>query len=226
MRTFQGARTSDEYNAVAEFSYRVGIAVVVVLLCMILATSMRADTLTLHGTITQSVDDGTGPAANNPSLNNIHGGDDFIVTLSSLTPLNAVGTYNLGGSSLLFSVLSAGVTEDAFDSVSLTISKSGNFAQFSLLGCLITGSGCGTGNSLSLNFMVPFADLVGQDIAAQAVPFLQPLDLLEDDGATDIQGTVARYSNDSPASAVPEPASLTLFGFGAAALARRFRSKR
>ena len=119
MRINQSARATESYNAVAEFSYRVGIAVVIALVCMILATSMRADTLTLYGTITRSVDD---------SLNNIHTGDDFIVTLDSLTPLNAVGTYNLSETSLLFSVPSAGVTEDAFRSMSLTISSGSYYA--------------------------------------------------------------------------------------------------
>ena len=53
MRINQSARATESYNAVAEFSYRVGIAVVIALVCMILATSMRADTLTLYGTITR-----------------------------------------------------------------------------------------------------------------------------------------------------------------------------
>lgn len=128
MRINQSARATESYNAVAEFSYRVGIAVVIALVCMILATSMRADTLTLYGTITRSVDDGTGPASHNALLNNIHTGDDFIVTLDSLTPLNAVGTYNLSETSLLFSVPSAGVTEDAFRSMSLTISSGSYYA--------------------------------------------------------------------------------------------------
>lgn len=46
---------------------------------------------------------------------------------------------------------------------------------------------------------------------AQAITLLTPLDLLEDDGITGIQGTVARYSY-TPSSGVPEPSSPALVG--------------
>ncbi len=45
MQTQDSAHTTDTYNAVAEFSYRVGIGVVVALVCMILIASLRAGTL-------------------------------------------------------------------------------------------------------------------------------------------------------------------------------------
>ncbi len=45
MQTRGTADRNDSYNAVAELSYRVGIGVVVALICIILIASLRAGTL-------------------------------------------------------------------------------------------------------------------------------------------------------------------------------------
>ena len=45
MRMHHDTSTQDSFNSVAEFSYRVGIAVVVALVCMILVASLRAGAL-------------------------------------------------------------------------------------------------------------------------------------------------------------------------------------
>jgi hypothetical protein len=47
---------------------------------MACVTSLHADTLTIGGAINQSTQDGTGPAVNNPSLNNISDGDSTTST--------------------------------------------------------------------------------------------------------------------------------------------------
>jgi hypothetical protein len=54
-----------------------------------------------------------------------------------------------------------------------------------------------------------------------------PLDLLEDDGVTDIHASVTRYSY-APAAAVPEPSAFVMLasGFIAIALKRRVGSSR
>src|SRR5437867_3036255 len=63
-----------------------------------------ADIITFGGTITQSTQDGTGPAANNPTLNNIQDLQAYTVTLGFLGSITTPGTYNLTGGSLTFSV--------------------------------------------------------------------------------------------------------------------------
>ncbi|HTQ86459.1 MAG TPA: hypothetical protein VMI93_09625, partial [Candidatus Solibacter sp.] len=50
-----------------------------ILVCF--AIPVSADTITVGGSITQSTADGTGPAVNNPDLNNIADGDAFTVVL-------------------------------------------------------------------------------------------------------------------------------------------------
>lgn len=42
MQMTDNQRTGESYNGVAEFSYRVGVAVVIALVCMILVMSLRA----------------------------------------------------------------------------------------------------------------------------------------------------------------------------------------
>jgi hypothetical protein len=124
-------------------------------------------------------------------------------------------------------VPAAGAVESAFDSVSVTITQSGVSDQISLFACLSTGSGCNQGNELSLSFMILAANLNNQNVAALGIPNLLPFDLLEDDGVTDIQGSITSYSYTST-SPVPEPASCVLaaFGFVAAALKSIRRHRR
>jgi hypothetical protein len=173
----------------------------------VLANVAVADIITFGGTITQSTQDGTGPAVNNPGLNNILDLQAYTVTLGFLGSITVPGTYNL--SSLTFRVPTAPASEISFGSISLTITANGGFDQFSLLGCLTTGGGCFVGNQLDANFQIPAAGLNSQNVAATGLDPPHPLDLLEDDGITDIQGTITTYSNTS-ANAVPEPSSLSL----------------
>ncbi len=161
--------------------------------------TMRADVITFGGSITQSTQDGTGPAANNPDLNNIETGDLYTVTLDFAGSISGPGTYPLAAFSLLFQDSTHSVSESAFSSVSVSVIPDGSFYDFSMFACLTTGSDCGVGNSLSAFFQIPIAGLNSQNVAAQAAFGLTPLDLLEDDGVTDIQGTVDNYSY------VPEP---------------------
>lgn len=112
----------------------------------------------------------------------------------------------------------AGAVESAFDSVSLTITQSGVSDQISLFACLSTGSGCNQGNELGLSFMIPAASLNNQNVAALGIPNLLPFDLLEDDGVTDIQGSIANYSY-TQTSPVPEPASCVFAALGLVAVA-------
>ncbi len=171
----------------------------------LLVASLRADTVTVAGTINQSIQDGTGPAVNNPSLNNILDGAAYTASLGFTGSITAPGTYDLTGSSLLFSVPSAGAAENAFNAVSLTVAQSGGLDEISILGCLVTGSACNQGNELDLSFAISSTDLNTQNVFAQEIPGLLPLDLLEDDGVTDIHGLATNYSYAS-ASPVPEPA--------------------
>lgn len=189
--------------------FRFGLGLVIAFVCMNCA-SLRADTLTIGGTINQSIEDGTGPAVNNADLNKILDGDSYIFSLIFAGSITSPGTYDLTGPDVLFSVPGHSVVEDSFNSVSLTIAQFGNFAQFSVLVCLTTGSACNQGNELALNFMIPFANLNDQDVAAQGVPNLLPLDLLEDDGVTDIHGLVTDYSY----TEVPEPSAIVFVGSG------------
>ena len=196
---------------------------VIVGLLMLLGTggaaiSLHADTMVVSGTISQSTQDGTGPAVSNTSLNNIMDGDAYTVTLNFTGSITTPGTFT-SFTSADFSDPANSADESSFTSVSLTIlPPSGGMDEFSLLGCLSTGSGCLFGNELDLNFMIPAGSLNLGSVAAQSVFPLTPLDLLEDDGTTDIQGSVTGYSYSPPSNAVPEPGLLILLGSGLAAL--------
>jgi hypothetical protein len=78
--------------------------------------------------------------------------------------------------------------------VSLSVLTDGASYDLSLLGCLTTGSDCAVGNQLDANFKIAAASLNAQDVVALAFFPITPLDLLEDDGVTDIQGSVTKYS--------------------------------
>ena len=188
-----------------------------VLLCMACLTQLHADVLTIGGTINQSTQDGTGPAVNNPSLNNIPDGALFTVDLSFNESITSPGTFDLTGLNLVFSVASIGAVEDNFNSASLTLTQFGALDQVSVLACLTTGSGCNQGNELDLNFAVPSGTLNQNNLAIQEIPGLLPFELLEDDGVTDIHGSLTNFS------AVPEPSSVVFVACGliAVALTRR-----
>ena len=179
----------------------------------IIASQALGDTITISGSITQSTADGTGPAVNNPSLNNVLDGQGFTITLGLPGPVNSPGMYSLTGSSLTLSDAPAIAKESAFGMISLTVTGSGSTDQFSLLGCLTTGSGCSFGDSLSANFSIPAAQLNVINVAATGMDQPHPMDLLEDDGTTDIQGSITKYSY-AAAAATPEPGTWMLAGLG------------
>jgi len=130
------------------------------------------------------------------------------------------GVYSL--TALNFTDLTAGVSETGFVSGSMTVSESGAIDQFSVLGCLPS---CGTGNQLALEFSLPQSVLYSNGSAFPVSPLL-PMDLLEDDGSTDIHGTVDSYSYDGPGpgTGTPEPVSFALAGLCLVAIGtfRRF----
>jgi hypothetical protein len=169
-----------------------------------------ADIVSFGGAIIQSTPDGTGPAVNNPSLNNILDLQTYLVTLTFTGSITAPGTYDLTGGNLTFSVPTAPASEASFGSLSLTITANGGFDDFSFLGCLTTGSDCLVGNQLDANFRILATGLNAQNVAATGLDPPHPLDLLEDDGITDIHGTITSYSYTGPVSAVPEPSFAVL----------------
>ena len=189
------------------------------LMACALAGVAAADTISFSGVINQSTLDGTGPAINNPDLNNIQDGDAFAVTLNFLGSITAAGTYPLASFSLLFHDSTASVDESSFDSVSVSVLTDGSFFDISMFGCLTTGSGCLVGNSLSAIFQIPAAGLNSQNVSAQPIFGLLPLDLLEDDGITDIHGTVNTYSYTGAVGAVPEPSAFVPLALLLAAMA-------
>lgn len=181
-----------------------------------------ADEVTFSGVITQSTADGTGPAVNNPSLNNIADGDAYTVTLDFPGSITGAGTFNpLAGATMSFVDAAASATETAFDTISLSVITDGSFFDISLLGCLTTGSACNVGNFLAANFQIPAASLNAQNVPATAIVGLLPMELLEDDGVTDIHGSVTTYSY-TGAAAVPEPAEFLPMCAGLAAMARLY----
>jgi hypothetical protein len=181
----------------------------------LLSSPVYADTIVIGGSITQSTGDGTGPAENNPSLNNIQDGDPFLLALHLPSSITGPGLYDLTGTSLTFSDPLASATETAFGSISLSISVSSGVDQISLFACLTSGSGCNFGNQLSASFSIPSSQLNSTNVGAAGLDEPHPLDLLEDDGVTDIQGATAQYSY---TSAVPLPDTLSLLLCGLAGL--------
>ena len=193
---------------------------IVVLFGLGLANNALADTITFSGFITQSTPDGTGLAVNNPSLNAISDGDSFLATLTFTGSITAPGTYGLPGATLKFFDSSASVSETSFSSESFSVVPDGAADDLSLLGCLSTGGGCLVGNALSANFQISSSELNSANVTAQMIPNLfPPLDLLEDDGVTDIQGSIDSYSySGSGTSAVPEPSAIGLLILGLIAI--------
>jgi len=139
--------------------------------------------------------------------------------------ISGPGLYDLTGASVLFSSPTALAIENSFDAISLSISTNGAFYDLSLLACLTTGGGCLFGNQLTANFEVPSASLNGQNVAVTGLDQPHPLDLLEDDGTTDIHGSITSFTG--TASAVPEPATALCSGVVLVAmLARRLCRRR
>lgn len=211
------------------FSFQFGIGPAAALLFLCCLTPLRADTITIGGVINQSTQDGTGPAVNNPNLNNIMDGDLYTFELSFLGSITSPGTYDLAGLSVLFTVAVPGVDESNFSSGSLTVGQSGGLDQIIILACLGTGSGCNQGNELDLSFSIQQTQLNSANATPQGIATLLPFDLLEDDGVTDIHATVTSYSY-GPPSAVPEPSAAAMLALGCIALAvnagiRRYNSR-
>src|SRR5215472_12263460 len=168
------------------FATRVLLLKTLALAALVIGLGNLADagTITFGGSITQPQDQSE-PASFNPSLNNIAFGAPFTVTLTFAGAISGPGTYSLTGVS--FNVPSAPATESSFSSATLTIVDSGGFDQFSLLACLSSGV-CGAGNQLDSNFKIPDTMFFGQNVSATGLDQPHPLDLLEDDSLTDIQG--------------------------------------
>jgi PEP-CTERM motif len=181
--------------------------------------------ITVTGVVTQDPADAGATAVANPSLNNVLDGDPFTVTLNFSGDITAAGgPFTL--TSLLFSDPTAGASEGAFTSGSMTITQVSGMDQFSVLGCLVDPVSCFQGNELDLNFQIPTAGLNQTGLSAQFIPALLPLDLLEDGGGTEIQGSLSGYSYASTAQ-VPEPSTMLLFAASLAGLLvpRRFYKK-
>ena len=203
-----------------EADSKFGLGLVAAFLFLLGFTQLRADTITIAGAINQSTQDGTGPAVNNPDLNNILDGDLYTFELSFIGPITVSGTYNLMGLSALFSVGAHGAMENSFNSASVTVEQSGDIDQITALVCLANGSGCNQGNELDLSFSIPSAQLNFENGTPKAIPGIQPLELLEDDGATDIHASVASYSY-TPLSPVPEPSGAVTLALGFIAIFTR-----
>src|SRR3954453_14005921 len=196
----------------------------------VLVAPAGADTITIRGQITQATSDGTGPAINNPSLNDVQDSQAYTLLLTFLGSIASLGLYSttggtLPGASLLFSVPSAPSTESSFGSISLSIAANGPDDDVSILGCLTTGSDCFSGNLITANFRIPSADLNSLNVPAIGLDQPHPLDLLEDDGVTDIHGSIDTYSY-APATTVPEPAPAGLLACALAILAAGARKSR
>lgn len=174
-----------------------------------------AGVITIGGTILQSTSDGTGPAVNNPAFNSIQDSDSYTITLdltgSAFSTITGPGFYDLAGGSLVLSDPSAPASETSFDAISLNVTANGTFDDLSLLGCLLTGSGCFVGNQLSANFEILATMLNSSNVTTTGLDQPHPLDLLEDDGITDIHGSITSFSGTpGSTSAVPEPATAML----------------
>jgi len=193
-----------------------GLCPALALFAIAAAAPLHADVIRFGGTIDQSVQDGTGPAINNPALNDILDGAEFTVDIGFQGSIAAPGTYQL--MSAIFHVASAGFAESDFDSASLTVVPfAAGLDELSVFACLSSGSGCNQGNELAINLLVPATQLNSADALAFADSPLLPFDLLEDDGATDIHGSITQYSYTPPAG-TPEPTTLCEFGTALAAV--------
>jgi hypothetical protein len=186
-----------------------------------------AGVITINGAITQAVSDGTGPAVNNPALNNIRDGDAFTVTLTFPGSIAGVSStpYDLSGGTLQFLDTTRGVSETNFASISLSVIAAGaNLDNLSLLGCL-AGTDCSS-DFLTANFQIQDSALHSQNVAVTPLDQPHPLDLLEDGGVTDIHGVTTIYSYTSTSTTpAPEPATMLLLGSAVAVAGAMFQRK-
>ncbi len=189
-----------------------------------LSRQASADSYTFSGLITQSDADGAVTSVNNPSLNNVADGDPFNVTLTFTGSLPGAGTFDLSSGTLAFNDPTAAASEFNFNSISLTLISDGTFFDLSLLGCLTTGSACDQGNQLNLNFQILAAQLHSPTPTPNPIAGLLPFELLEDDGVTDIHGSLSSGS----LSAIPEPIQIMPLSVMIAALlwTRRLNSQK
>lgn len=190
-----------------------------------------ADIVSFSGVITQSPQDSGNPAQNNPSLNYILDGDVYNVFLNFTGSILSPGIYTnfhppnpclvATGSAACFIDSTTGAIETNFGAISLTVTSDvdGIHDDLSLLACLNSRSGCLFGNQLDANFQILASNLNSHNAPAAGLDQPHPLNLLEDDGVTDIQGTVTAYSY-TPTSE-PEPSSMALVGIALAGLASK-----
>ena len=195
------------------------------LLLVGLSSILSAGTITLAGKINQSTSDGTGPAVNHPGLNSVNDGDSYLVTLSFTGDITAEGLFPLTGASFLD--MTANIPESSFDPLwSINVANNGSNFDLSVLACLTTGAACNQGNFLAANFRIPSATLNAQNVPADVIPGLLPFELLEDDGSTDIQGSLDTYSYSGNVAPVPEPVAVIPLcaAFAAIAALRKVRA--
>jgi len=189
-----------------------------------LTGQLHADTISLGGTITQSLADSGETAINNPALNNIVDGDTFQVLMNFSGAVGGPGNASL--TSVEFEDTTVSAIENGFISGTLAIDSAPPDYQLFVVACLTTQPDCGQGNELLLSFQIPISGLNLAGVTAGTIANLSPsLDLLEDDGNTEIQGSITQYTyrTSGPAQA-PEPSTFALFAGAAALLAVRARN--
>ena len=187
------------------------------LACVLCGLTARADMILITGTVTQDLADSGETAIENPALDQINDGDAFTVRLDFAGSANDAGLTDT--SSVLFTDTTASVSENGFISGVMDVSLASGEDQFSVLACLLDPVSCTEGNQLDLNFQILATAFNQSGVAAQFIPGLTPaLDLLEDGGNTEIQGSISGYSYVATTTAAPEPSSLMFVGGAIACL--------